>query len=80
MAQPMALDATTAGRVRTLGPAEKVFTPNDILEGRMPQGKAVLVFDDDHYYMGSVLAEALVAQGTLMCVSSRLRILCPPGA
>ncbi|MCP4455916.1 MAG: NADH:flavin oxidoreductase, partial [Planctomycetes bacterium] len=49
------------------GPAEKVFTPNDILEGRMPQGKA-LVFDDDHYYMGPVVAEALVAQGVEVCL------------
>jgi dimethylamine/trimethylamine dehydrogenase len=49
-----------------LGPAEQVFTPNDIFMGRMPQGKAV-VFDDDHYYMGSVLAEALVAQGVEVC-------------
>ena len=45
-----------------LGPAEQVFTPNDIFEGRFPQGRAV-VFDDDHYYMGSALAEALVAKG-----------------
>jgi dimethylamine/trimethylamine dehydrogenase len=45
-----------------LGPTEQVFTPNDIFEGRVPQGRAV-VFDDDHYYMGSVLAEALVAKG-----------------
>jgi len=45
-----------------LGPAEQVFTPNDIFEGRFPQGRAV-VFDDDHYYMGSVLAEELVAKG-----------------
>jgi len=49
-----------------LGPAEQVFTPNDIFEGRVPQGKAV-VFDDDHYYMGSVVAEALVAQGVEVC-------------
>jgi dimethylamine/trimethylamine dehydrogenase len=49
-----------------LGPTEQVFTPNDIFEGRVPQGK-VLVFDDDHYYMGSVLAEALVAQGIEVC-------------
>ena len=50
-----------------LGPTEQVFTPNDIFEGRVPQGKA-LVFDDDHYYMGSVLAEALVAQGIEVCL------------
>ncbi len=49
-----------------LGPTEQVFTPDDIFMGRMPQGKA-LVFDDDHYYMGSVLAEALVAQGVEVC-------------
>ena len=50
-----------------LGPAEQVFTPNDIFMGRVPQGKAV-VFDDDHYYMGSVLAEALVEQGVEVCL------------
>jgi len=48
------------------GPTEQVFTPNDIFEGRMPRGKALL-FDDDHYYMGSVLAEALVAHGVEVC-------------
>ncbi len=45
-----------------LGPAEQLFTPNDIFLGRLPEGRAI-VFDDDHYYMGAVLAEALVAQG-----------------
>ncbi len=49
------------------GPAEQVFTPDDIFSGRMPQGK-VLVYDDDHYYMGSVLAEALAAQGIEVCI------------
>jgi len=49
-----------------LGPEEQVFTPNDIFMGRVPQGR-VVVFDDDHYYMGSVLAEALVAQGVEVC-------------
>jgi dimethylamine/trimethylamine dehydrogenase len=50
-----------------LGPVEQVYTPNDIFMGRMPRGKA-LVFDDDHYYMGSVLAEALVAKGVDVCL------------
>ncbi len=49
-----------------LGPKEQVFTPNDIFSGRLPQGRAV-IFDDDHYYMGSVLAEALVAHGVEVC-------------
>ncbi len=49
-----------------LGPAEQIFTPNDIFMGRMPEGRAIL-FDDDHYYMGAVLAEALVAHGVEVC-------------
>jgi dimethylamine/trimethylamine dehydrogenase len=49
-----------------LGPAEQVFTPNDIFMGRLPEGRAI-VFDDDHYYMGPVLAEALVAHGVEVC-------------
>ena len=50
-----------------LGPSQQIFTPNDFFNGRMPEGR-VLVFDDDHYYMGSVLAEALVAQGAEVCL------------
>jgi dimethylamine/trimethylamine dehydrogenase len=39
-----------------------IFTPDDILAGRLPSGR-VTVFDDDHYYMGGVLAEHLTNQG-----------------
>jgi dimethylamine/trimethylamine dehydrogenase len=49
-----------------LGPADQIFTPDDIFAGRMPKGR-VLLFDDDHYYMGSVVAEALVAAGVEVC-------------
>ncbi|HUY84189.1 MAG TPA: FAD-dependent oxidoreductase [Steroidobacteraceae bacterium] len=44
------------------GAAAQVFTPDDIMDGRLPRG-AVVVFDDDHYYMGPVLALALAATG-----------------
>ncbi len=50
----------TPGGVRDLGPAETVFTPDDIMAGRLPSGQTV-IFDDDHYYMGTVLAELLRA-------------------
>jgi len=40
----------------------QVFCPEDLMEGRFPTGR-VVVYDDDHYYMGSVLAELLVQQG-----------------
>ncbi|WP_020593119.1 FAD-dependent oxidoreductase [Kiloniella laminariae] len=39
-----------------------VFTPDDLLDGNSPAGK-VVIFDDDHYYMGGVLAEKLVTEG-----------------
>ena len=40
----------------------QVFTPDDVMDGSTPRGPAV-VFDDDHYYMGGVLAEKLRALG-----------------
>jgi len=39
-----------------------VYTPDDLMAGNIPTGK-VVVFDDDHYYMGSVLSELLVKKG-----------------
>ena len=39
-----------------------VLTPDDLMAGVLPTSP-VLLFDDDHYYMGSVLAEHLVARG-----------------
>jgi len=44
------------------GPAAAVFTPDDIFSGRMPTGE-VTIYDDDHYYLGGVLAEHLVNAG-----------------
>lgn len=41
----------------------KVYTPDDLMDGTVPGGK-VVIYDDDHYYMGGVLAELLVKQGT----------------
>jgi len=39
-----------------------VLTPDDILSGIRPDGP-VVIYDDDHYYMASVIAEKLVADG-----------------
>ena len=39
-----------------------LYTPDDIMEGRKPTGR-VVIFDDDHYYMGGVLAELLRSEG-----------------
>jgi dimethylamine/trimethylamine dehydrogenase len=39
-----------------------VLTPDDLLAGRLPAGRVVM-YDDDHYYMGGALAELLAAAG-----------------
>jgi dimethylamine/trimethylamine dehydrogenase len=50
------------GCIANLGPVANIFTPDDIMAGRLPSG-ATVVFDDDHYYMGSVVAELISSQG-----------------
>lgn len=39
-----------------------IYTPDDLMEGRVLSGH-VVVYDDDHYYMGGVLAELLAQKG-----------------
>jgi dimethylamine/trimethylamine dehydrogenase len=39
-----------------------LFTPDDVMDGREIEGPVVL-YDDDHYYMGGVIAEKLRSQG-----------------
>ena len=65
------------GRQHRLGlalQAANVITPDDILDDKSISGD-VLVYDDDHYYMGGVIAEQLVAMGctvTLVTPAARL--------
>lgn len=40
----------------------RVYTPDDLMDGRLPQGR-VVVFDDDGFYYASVAAEMLRAHG-----------------
>ena len=42
--------------------AMPIFTPDDIMAGSLPSGK-VVIYDDDHYYMGGVMAEFLRKEG-----------------
>ena len=39
-----------------------VLTPDDVMGGTVPAGD-VVIFDDDHYYMGSVIAEIAALAG-----------------
>lgn len=45
-----------------IDPDMPLFTPDDIMAGHRPSGK-VVIYDDDHYYMGGVLADLLTAEG-----------------
>ena len=42
--------------------APRVYTPDDLAAGVVPEGP-VAVFDYDNYYLGSAIAESLAAQG-----------------
>jgi len=53
----------------------EVLTPDDLLAGKRPSGETVLLFDDDHYYLGGVLAELLAGEGkdvTLVTPATRV--------
>ncbi|MFT4999060.1 MAG: dimethylamine/trimethylamine dehydrogenase [Paracoccaceae bacterium] len=57
--------------IKDLGPLDTLLTPDDIMAGHVPDGPTI-VYDDDHYYMGSVIAELLRSKGvevTLMTPS-----------
>jgi dimethylamine/trimethylamine dehydrogenase len=45
-----------------ISPQMPLYTPDDIMAGRLPRGE-VIVYDDDHYYMGGVIAELLATAG-----------------
>jgi dimethylamine/trimethylamine dehydrogenase len=42
--------------------AMPLFTPDDLMNGASQTGH-VVIYDDDHYYMGGVLAELLIQKG-----------------
>ena len=54
--------ANALGELPKLASGTKVFSPDDIMSGTMPDGP-VVVYDDDHYYMGTVIAEAIRKSG-----------------
>ncbi len=50
-------------RAMPIAEGTQVLTPDDLMDGSLPDGKRVIVWDDDHYYMGGVLAELLAEKG-----------------
>ena len=45
-----------------IGDGATILTPEDVMAGTRPDGP-VVVFDDDHFYMGGLMAEALRKDG-----------------
>ena len=45
----------------------QVLTPDDLF-GEIPFARQVVIYDDDHYYFGNVLAEKLCAAGTRVII------------
>ena len=45
------------------GSETELLTPDDIMAGTLPADGPVLVYDEDGYYMGGVVAEKLCAEG-----------------
>jgi dimethylamine/trimethylamine dehydrogenase len=41
-----------------------VLTPGDLFAGARPAGGRVVLYDDDHYYLGGALAELLASEGS----------------
>ncbi len=48
----------------------ELLTPDDIMDGRRPPDGPVVIFDDDGYYMGNVLAELMAAEGREVWLAS----------
>jgi dimethylamine/trimethylamine dehydrogenase len=53
----------------------KVYTPDDLMGGKIPSEGPVIIWDDDHYYMGGVLAELCRAQGLDVAVVTSAAIV-----
>ena len=57
-------------RPMPIADAPRVLSPDDVMDGQtLPEGKRVVIWDDDHYYMGGVMAEVLVEKGQVIYVT-----------
>ncbi|MEM8649743.1 MAG: FAD-dependent oxidoreductase [Pseudomonadota bacterium] len=54
--------ANALGGIDGLNSEASIYTPDDILAGKIPDVPTI-IYDDDHYYMGTVIAEKIRASG-----------------
>ncbi len=66
-------DGETYVSVTAPGSTPDILTPDDIMDGTLPSGPT-LVYDEDGYYMGGVIAERLRASGldVTLCTPSEV--------
>ncbi len=54
-----------------------LLTPDDIMDGRRPPDGPVVIFDDDGYYMASVLAERMAGEGRETWLATPATVVAP---
>tara|TARA_B110000263_G_C15233305_1_gene475722 strand:- start:234 stop:1202 length:969 start_codon:yes stop_codon:yes gene_type:complete len=64
--------------INNLNNSNNIFTPDDIMAGHLPKGE-VVVFDDDYYYMGPVIAEMLQKAGCNVTFVTTSNMVCSFG-
>ena len=59
------VSAITGRSPMPIADGARVLTPDDVMDGERPlrRGQRVMVWDDDHYYMGGLMAEVLAGMG-----------------
>ncbi|MCV2866587.1 FAD-dependent oxidoreductase [Albidovulum sediminicola] len=67
---------TTRRKPPAISARARVFTPDDIMDGRLPQGR-VAVYDDDQIYLAGVLAEALALSGCAVTFVTPASVVSP---
>ena len=65
--------------INNLNTLNNIFTPDDIMMGNHPKGE-VVVFDDDYYYMGPVIAEMLQKAGCKVTFITTSNMVCSFGS
>lgn len=53
----------------TIADGAVILTPDDIMDGMRPEGH-VLIYDEDHYYMGGLVAETLSEAGASVSLAT----------
>ncbi|MDD9902933.1 MAG: FAD-dependent oxidoreductase [Rhodospirillaceae bacterium] len=59
-----------------LGTGIRLYTPDDIMAGRLPAGR-VLIHDEDQFYMGSTIAGLLAGLGCTVSLSTPASVAAP---